>query len=154
MNEEKRPGGLTALAVFNFIFSGLNLIGLLGWIVILFVIIGIIPTEQMNEIQKTQMGAFENLGIPMFIFILVLSIVSGILLLLSGIGYLKQKKVMGRLLGNLYAIINIISSIISGILIDDPEIGGGFNLMTIAGLIYPVLTLILINTTFKDDLTN
>jgi len=108
----------------------------------------------MNEIQKTQFEAFENLGIPMFIFILVLSVVSAVLLLLSGIGYLKQKKVMGRLLGNLYAVINIISSIISGILIDDPEIGGGFNLMTIAGLIYPVLTLILINTTFKDDLTN
>lgn len=154
MNEEKRPGGLTALAVFNFIFSGVNLLGLLGWVVILFVIIGIIPTEQMNEIQKTQFEAFENLGIPMFIFIFVLSVVSAVLLLLSGIGYLKQKKVMGRLLGNIYAAINIISSIISGILITDPEIGGGFSLMTIAGLIYPVLTLILINTTFKDDLTN
>ena len=154
MNEEKRPGGLTALAVFNFIFSGVNLLGLLGWVVILFVIIGIIPTEQMNEIQKTQFEAFEKLGIPMFIFIFVLSVVSAVLLLLSGIGYLKQKKVMGRLLGNLYAVINIISSIISGILITDPNIGGGFNLGTILGLIYPVLTLILLNATFKEDLTN
>jgi hypothetical protein len=154
MNQEKRPGGLTALAVINFIFSGLSLIGLLGWLIIMLVIIGIIPTEQMNEIQKTQMAAFEKLGIPIFIFIFVLSIISGILLLLSGIGYLKQKKIMGRLLGNLYAVINIISSVISGILIDDPDIGGGFNIMTIVGLIYPVLTLILLNSTFKDDLTN
>ena len=154
MNEEKRPGGLTALAVFNFIFSGVNLLGLLGWVVILFVIIGIIPTEQMNEIQKTQFEAFEKLVMPMFIFIFVLSVVSAVLLLLSGIGYLKQKKVMGRLLGNIYAVINIISSIISGILITDPNIGGGFNLGTILGLIYPVLTLILLNATFKEDLTN
>ena len=153
MNQEKRPGGLTALAVINFIFSGFNLIGLLGWLVIMFVIIGVIPTEQMNEIQKTQMEAFKDLGIPLFIFILSLSIVSAILLLLSGIGYLKQKKIMGRMLGNIYAVINIISSIISAILFG-PEIGGGFNIMTIVGLIYPVLTLILINTTFKDDLIN
>ena len=153
MNEEKRPGGLTALAVINFIFSGLSLIGLLGWVVIMLVIIGIIPSEQMNEIQKTQMQAFEKLGTPIFIFIFVLSIVSAVLLLLSGIGYLKQKKVMGRMLGNLYAVINIISSVITGILFD-PEIGGGFNIMTIVGLIYPVLTLILLNTTFKEDLTN
>jgi len=153
MNQEKRPGGLTALAVFNFIFSGANLLGLLGWVVIFFIIIGVIPTEQMNEIQKTQMEAFKDLGIPIFIFILALSIISGILLLVSGIGYLKQKKIMGRMLGNIYAVLNIISSIISGILFD-PEIGGGFNIMTIVGLIYPVLTLILINTTFKDDLTN
>jgi hypothetical protein len=154
MNQEKRPGGLTALAVFNFIFSGSNLLGLLGWVVIFFIIIGVIPTDQMNEVQQKQMEAFKDLGIPIFIFILVLSIVSGILLLVSGIGYLKQKKIMGRMLGNIYAGISIISSIISGILINDPEIGGGFNIMTIVGLIYPVLTLILLNTTFKEDLTN
>ena len=154
MNQEKRPGGLTALAVFNFIFSGANLLGLLGWVVIFFIIIGVIPTDQMNEDQQKQMEAFKDLGIPIFIFILVLSIISGILLLVSGIGYLKQKKIMGRMLGNIYAVISIISTIISGILINDPEIGGGFNLGMILNLIYPVLTLILLNSTFKDDLTN
>jgi len=100
------------------------------------------------------MEAFGDLGIPIFIFILVLSIVSAILLLVAGIGYLKQKKIMGRMIGNIYAVISIISSIISGILINDPEIGGGFNLGFILNLIYPALTLILLNSTFKDDLTN
>lgn len=153
MNQEKRPGGLTALAVINFILSGLNLMGLLGWVVIFLVIIGIIPTEQMNEIQRNQMDAFKELGIPVFVFIFVLTIVSSVLLLLAGIGYLQQKKFLGRTMGNLYAVINIISSIITGIMFS-PEIGGGFNIMTLVGLIYPVLTLILINTTFKEDLTN
>ncbi len=153
MNEEKRPGGLTALAVINFIFSGLYLFGLLGWIIIFLVIIGIIPTDQMNEIQKTQMEAFQELGIPVFIFILTLSLISSVLLLLSGIGYLKQKKFLGRNLGNLYAVIDIISSVISGIVLT-AETGGGFTIMTMVGLIYPVLTLILLNTTFKEDLTN
>ena len=29
--------------------------------------------------------------------------------------------------------------------------GGGFNIGTIIGLVYPLLTLALLNTTFKDD---
>ncbi len=152
MNQEKRPGGLTALAVINFIFSGWGLIGLLG-LAAMFAFIGKIPTDDMQEAQKAQIEAFQNMGLPMFIFIFVLSIVSSVLLLLSGIGYLKQKKVMGRLLGNLYAVISIISSIVSGIMFSS-ELGGGFNIGTIIGLIYPILTLILLNSTFKDDLTN
>jgi hypothetical protein len=32
--------------------------------------------------------------------------------------------------------------------------GGSFGIGTIIGLIYPVLTLILVNTAFKDDLVN
>jgi len=47
----------------------------------------------------------------------------------------------------------IISSIVSGLWFA-PELGGGFNIGTIIGLIYPIVTLVLINTTFKDDLTN
>ena len=152
MNQEKRPGGLTALAVINFIFSGWGLIGLLG-LAAMFAFIGKIPTDDMQEAQKAQIEAFQNMGLPMFIFIFVLSIVSSVLLLLSGLGYLKQKKVMGRLLGNLYAVISIISSIVSGIMFSS-ELGGGFNIGTIIGLIYPILTLILLNSTFKDDLTN
>jgi len=59
MNEEKRPGGLTALAVINFIFSGWSIIGLLG-LAALFAFIGEIPTDEMNEAQKAQMEAFER----------------------------------------------------------------------------------------------
>jgi hypothetical protein len=152
MNEGKRPGGLTALAVINFIFSGWGLIGLLG-LAAFFAFIGKIPTDQMDANQKAQIEAFQNMGLPLFIFIFALTIISSVLLLLSGIGYLKQKKFLGRTIGNTYAVVTIISSVISGIMFA-PELGGGFNIMTIVGLIYPVLTLILLNTTFKEDLTN
>ena len=152
MNEEKRPGGLTALAVINFIFSGWGLIGLIG-LAAFFALIGKIPTDDMQEAQKVQMEALQNMGLPVFIVIFALSLVSSTLLLLSGIGYLKQKKFLGRTIGNIYAVITIISSIVSGILFA-PALGGGFNIGTMIGLFYPVLTLILINTTFKDDLTN
>ncbi len=152
MNEEERPGGLTALAVINFIFSGLGLIGLI-LMAGLFALRGKILTDDMLEIQKAQIEAFQNMGLPVFIFIFILSLVSSVLLLLAGIGYLKQKKFLGRNIGNLYAIIMIIRSVVSAIMFP-AKLGGGFTFGTIIGLIYPVLTLILLNTTFKEDLTN
>ena len=152
MNEEKRPGGLTALAVINFIFSGWSIIGLLG-LAAFFALRGKISTDNMEEVQKAQIEALQNLGLPMLIFIFALSLISSVLLLLSGIGYLKQKKFLGRFLGNTYAVVTIISSVISGIMFA-PDLGGGFNIGTMIGLIYPILTLILLNTTFREDLTN
>jgi tryptophan-rich sensory protein len=151
MSEQKRPGGLTALAVINFVFSGWGFIGLLG-LAAFFAFIGKIPTDDMNEAQKAQFEAFQNMGLPVFIFIFALSIISSVLLLLSGIGYLKLKKFLGRMIGNTYAVIAIVSSIISGIMFA-PKLGGGFNIGTIIGLIYPIVTLVLLNTTFKNDLT-
>lgn len=152
MNEEKRPGGLTALAVINFVFSGWGFIGLLG-LAAFFAFIGIMPTGDMPEPQKTQFEAFKDMGVYVFVIIFVLSLISSVLLLLSGIGYLKQKKFLGRTIGNIYAVIAIGTSIFSGKLFPS-ELGGGFNIGSIIGLIYPVLTLILLNTTFRDDLTN
>ena len=152
MDEGKRPGGLTALAVINFIFSGLGFIQFLS-LAAFFAFIGKIPTDDMQEAQRTQIEAFQNMGTSVYVMIFVLTIISSALLLISGIGYLKQKKFLGRTIGNLYAAITIISSIVSGILFA-PELGGGFNFGTMIGLIYPILTLILLNTTFKEDLTN
>jgi len=152
MNEQKRPGGLTALAVINFIFSGWGFLGLVG-LAVFFAFIGKIPTDEMEEAQRTQIEAFQEMGLPVFIFIFALSIITSVLLLVSGIGYLKQKKLMGRMIGNTYAVVSIVSSVISGMMFAS-ELGGGFTIGTIIGLIYPIITLILLNTTFKDDLTN
>jgi hypothetical protein len=152
MNEEKRPGGLTALAVINFVFSGSGFLSLFGFLAF-FALRGKIPTDNMQEAQKVQIEALQNMGLSMLVFICVLNIVSSVLLLLAGIGYLKQKKFLGRTIGNIYVVISIINSVITGILFA-PELGGGFNIGTILGLIYPLLTLILLNTTFKEDLTN
>jgi ABC-type uncharacterized transport system YnjBCD permease subunit len=152
MNEGKRPGGLTALAIINFILAGLNLLSLFS-LMAYFKYADKIPTQEMNETQRAQVEAVRNMGTPTLALILVLTLLSGVLLLLSGIGYLKQKKVLGRLVGNVYAISAIAGSMISGLLFAR-ELGGGFHIGTIIGLIYPILTLFLINTTFKDDLTN
>jgi hypothetical protein len=150
MNEGKRPGGLTALAVINFIIFGFGLIGLLS---IVATYADLIPTDHMTEEQKAPIEVIQNMSLPLFVMILALSLISNVLLLLSGVGYLKQKKFLGRTMGNAYAVITIVSSIISGIMFPS-EMGGGFNIGTIIGLIYPLLTLVLLNTTFKEDFIN
>jgi hypothetical protein len=151
MNEGKRPGGLTALAVINLVLAGLSALQLAG-LAVFFTLMDKIPTDEMQETQRAQIEAMQDMGAPVFILIFVLTLLSGVLLLLSGIGYLQQKRVLGRMVGNLYGILAIVGSLVSGLLFRT-ELGGGFNIGTIIGLVYPILTLILINTTFKDDLT-
>jgi hypothetical protein len=150
MDEGKRPGGLTALAVINFVLFGFGLIGLLSLVA---TYAGWIPTAHITEEQKAPIEALQDMSLPLFVMILALSLISNLLLILSGIGYLKQKKILGRLLGNAYAVLSIVSSVVSGTQISS-EAGGGFTIGTLIGLIYPILTLVLLNTTFRDDLTN
>ncbi len=151
MNEGKRPGGLTALAVLNFVFSAGGLIGVMGMIA-MFALMGQ-AAEHMDEPARGQWDALQAIGLPWLICLLAVSVLSSILLLVSGIGYIKQKKFMGRTLGNAYAIVAIISAVLSAVMME-PEIGGGFSIGAIIGYIYPVLTLVLLNTSFKEDLTN
>jgi hypothetical protein len=71
----------------------------------------------------------------------------------SGVGYLKLKKFLGRTIGNVYAIVSIVYSAASPFLLP-AALGGGFGIAAIIGLIYPLLTLILLNTTFREDFVN
>ena len=153
MSEGKRPGGLTALAVINFIFGGLSALSLLAMAAIL-AFIGVAANSAQDEggnPAKELAEAWEQIGFGFFYAILALSAVQTVLLIASGVGYLKQKKFLGRTLGNVYALIAVASSLIMALVVTDPEIGGGFNIGTIVGLVYPVLTLILLNGTFKND---
>jgi len=148
MTEGKRPGGLTALAVINFILFASSLLSLAS-----FAFIPKMSTEHMNERQKAQTEAFANMDPSTRAILFASTLVTGVLLLLAGIGYLRQKKFLGRILGSVYAVVAIASSLIAALMMP-PDLEGGFNLSTLIGLIYPILTLILVNTTFRDDLTN
>ena len=152
MQEGKRPGGLTALAVINFVFAGFSVLSLLG-LAAFFALIDKVPTDQMEAVQREQIEALQNMGTGVFVLVFAMNLLTGLLLLLSGIGYLKQKRVLGWMVGNAYAVISIGGSIVSGVMFAT-ELGGGFNIGTIINLVYPILTLVLLNTTFKGDLTN
>ena len=155
MASDKRPGGLTALAVINFIWGGISALGAIS-LAVLIPFMGAVIDEASTEMspeQLAQMEALRDISGPLFLTAIVLSCVSAALLIASGVGYLKLKKFLGRTLGNVWGLISVVSSVISAMLLP-AAIGGGFNIMTIAGLIYPVLTLILLNTTFKEDFVN
>ena len=155
MSNPQRPGGLTALAVFNFIFSFTSLLSALGLIAIV-VLLGVgaggEPESLLSDQQQAQLAAFTNIGSGVLYFIVVTSVVSAILLLLSGVGYLKMKKFLGRDMGNLYAMTALISAVLT-VFIMPRELGGGINLSAILSVLYPAITAICINVIFKDDFT-
>ncbi len=152
MEQEKRPGGLTALAVFNFIFAGFNVLGFIGFAALLG-LRDMIPTDEMEPDQQARFEAFQEMGTGLFVAILILMLVSIILEVVSGTGYLKQKRRMGWLVGNIYAVFSLIGGIAIGQMMPS-ELGGGFGLSTLIELVYPVLTLFLLNSTFKEDFIN
>jgi uncharacterized membrane protein len=140
MSDGKRPGGLTALAVLNFVFGGFVAIALLG------VFAALAALDRVSDGQAT-VEVTSRPGAAMLWVSILLLLASGTLLIASGVGYLGQKRFLGRTLGNGYAVVSLISTVI-GI------ITSGMTIWTIVFAIYPVLTLALLNTTFKDDLVN
>ena len=134
----KRPGGLTALAVLNFVFGGLGALGLIA----LFGMVALVS----NAVSA---AGGEAPGVGAIYAAIALSLLGVLLLILSGIGYLGQKKFLGRTLGTVYGVVSIASSIISIVMLHS-----GFGFGTIIGLVYPVLTLYLVNMTYKDNLVN
>ena len=138
MSDGQRPGGLTALAVLNFVFGGLGAIGLLA----LFALIG--AAENASE-GRMSVELAKQPGSGLVLLNLVLALATVTLLIVSGVGYLGMKRMLGRTMGNLYAVVSLASSAI-GIMV------AGFGFGTIIGLVYPLLTLALINGTFKEDL--
>ena len=142
MAEGRRPGGLTALAVLNFVFGGLGAI---------LTLLGFGALALIREAVKNAEAAgtkYEGQGYTMALVGLALLGLGAFLLITSGVGYLKQKRFLGRTLGTVYALVSLGGTVL-GI-----ATGGGVGIGTIIFSVYPVLTLILINGTFKDDLVN
>jgi len=146
MAEGKRPGGLTALAVLNFVFGGLSALGILALVALLGTVNAVSGGELASAAGEGMAEA--GLGGAMLLITICLSIASCALLIISGVGYIKQKRVMGRTMGSLYGILALVGTLLA------LGAGGDFGLAEIIGLIYPVLTLIMVNTTFKEDLVN
>jgi hypothetical protein len=139
MSDGKRPGGLTALAVLNFVFGGLGALGLLALFAMLDVAHKASSGESTQELVRHGSGLVWTS--------ILLGTLTTVLMIAAGVGYLGQKRVLGRMVGNGYAIVSLGSSVVGFML-------SGFGMMTLIGLIYPLLTVILLNTTFKDDLVN
>lgn len=150
MTEERRPGGLTALAVINLIWGALKLLGALSSFATPVLMRELAKTgdEEQKRFSEQVLDFIENNG-ALWYALIALGLVSAILLLASGIGYLKQKRFLGRVLGNVWALLSIAHTVAEAALV--PQIEGGLQLLTLLFVIYPLLTLFLLNTTFKED---
>ncbi|HTR51078.1 MAG TPA: hypothetical protein VMJ10_10260 [Kofleriaceae bacterium] len=138
----KRPGGLTALAVLNFVFGGIGaLAALLGFGGLALV---------RETIQKAQENGvkYEGQSLTMAYVAVALTGACALLLIVSGIGYIKQSRFAGRTLGNLYGLLSIGGTVLSA------ATGGGIGVFSILFLVYPLLTLILLNSAFKANLVD
>jgi hypothetical protein len=148
MAEGKRPGGLTALAVLNFVFGGISLLWtLLVGMATVFADKMVSTADKMGAKEGDLASAKSSVGIA-YAYV-ALSLVSGALLIIAGVGYLGQKRFLGRTLGTVYAMASL-----GGTLLGVIGLSQGIGIFTIVLMVYPVLTLIMINTTFKEDLVN
>lgn len=129
----QRPGGLTTLAVLNFIFGAVWAIALLGTVALL----GLIQ-QATRELPRKELIYLS----------LLLGAISVALLIASGVGYLGQKRFLGKILGSVYGLLGLASA---GLAIATTK---DFGISDIIGLIYPVFTLVLLNTVFKEDFPN
>ena len=150
MAEGKRPGGLTALAVLNFIFGGFSALGALG----ILTAIGLAKAasnglHDMAVENGAKVTEVPTVGLGILYVTLLLTALSAILLITSGVGYIKQKAFLGRTLGNGYAVVSLGGTIVSIALAHS-----GFGIGTIIFSVYPIVTLFLLNNTFKEDLIN
>ena len=142
---QPRPGGLTALAVLNFVFGGLGVIGAISLLAL-----GAMVTAGSNiaEAQGVNMAPVK-IGMGILFLLMIIGLVASSLLIVSGVGYIKQKKFLGYTLGTAYACVGILNVILNLALIHT-----GFGFMAILGLAYPVVTLALLNTAFKNSFPN
>jgi len=142
MAEGKRPGGLTALAVLNFVFGGI------GAIFALLAFGGLALIREAQKQAESMGGKYEGQSLTIAYVVVLMTALAAFLLITSGVGYIKQKKFLGRTLGTVYALVSLTGTVLTF------ATGGGVGIGGIIFSVYPILTLIMVNTTFKDDLTN
>lgn len=157
MSAERRPGGLTALAVLNFVWGGIlaivTLVMMTAGAVTQKAASGDAPitvthTDASGKVTTETLSTekVKEANTIVWITTLVFGLITA-LVIASGVGYLGQKRFLGRTLGNAYALLSLLGS---GLGIYQ----GGIDIVTIILMVYPLLTLLLINTTFKADLVN
>jgi len=159
MQEGTRPGGLTALAVLNFVFGGINLLAFAGALMVV-AKPEIVPLEayevQREEPDEAQRAADRETLREQVQRGARLGLLNGLLATLqvvAGIGYLQQRRVLGRYVGNAYAVFSLALTAFVVATIPRNLPGSGFTPLVLLDLIYPIVTLALLNTTFRDDLS-
>jgi hypothetical protein len=136
-----RPGGLTALAIFNFVFGGLS--ALLN-------LIGVATVEiQLEQLRQTAKITGDPVPSAAILYAMIgMSLVRAALLIASGVGYLGLRRLVGRTFGNAYAVLALIAIVLEATLL--PHF---FSIASLLDFVYPLITLFLLNLIFRKDFT-
>lgn len=134
-----RPGGLTTLAVLNFVLSGFKGLKLLTIIAFRGLAANFADENDPN-------AAYAHIEL----LTMALDAIIVVLLVVSGVGYIMQKKILGRLGGVIYGGLEIGNTVIIFSMLPYREFGIG----SMTFLVYPAVTLLLLNTTFREDFVN
>ena len=135
MSGYQRPGGLTVLAVLNFVFGGITGLGVLGSAVLL---VGGKPDELPPGFREWPDPA-------MIIALAVGNLIVAVLMILSGIGYLSLRRTQGFVLGTLYALVAIVVEVIGLSTFQQ------LTMSSFMSLLYPLLTLFMLQVVFRRD---
>ena len=164
-----RPGGLTALAVINFVWAAFQLAIGAGTVTSPFYMPVLAAqaekeaaAETRPEKQKDATDAAKQMreasdhvqlhknlvmldgGVKLFL---------ALLLILAGIGYLKLRRFLGRTLGVVFAILAVLWGMRRPPLHPE-ETGDAPGIFSLIGFIYPAITLFALLVTFRDDFIN
>lgn len=136
-----RPGGLTALAVFNFVFGGLaaisNLLGL--------AFVGMV-IKAAEDAQRGQQGGMPIPSANTLYLLYAFGAIRAGLLIMSGVGYIGLRRKIGWLFGNVYALCALV-----GIALELTLIRAQFSIFSLIDFVYPLITLFLLNVIFRKD---
>jgi hypothetical protein len=153
-NPARRPPVVTLLALCNFILAGMFGIGLVAY----FGRMRLLPLIEANasSLSATELRQGEailSLGVTPYYGLGIVMMILTVLLIVSGIGYLYLKKFEGRVLGNVAMLVSIVSALAVTFWV--PKVlDGGINGFSSINLTFPLLTLFLLNRTYKDQLVN
>jgi ABC-type transport system involved in multi-copper enzyme maturation permease subunit len=128
-----RPSGLTVLAILNFIFGGIQALGVLFSVASLGCTVTVAGVEQHPNMTVHLLTMLLNVGIAAA-------------LITAGVGCIKVHRFAGRLMVNVYFLLVIVRQIIR---FAAPE-AGSFTMFTIIGLLYPLLLFLFVNVVFRD----
>ncbi len=145
---------MTLLALCNFIFAALFGIGLVAYLGRMrFVPLVEAHSPALSPTELKQGEAILSLGITPYYALGVAMVILTVLLIVSGIGYLYLKTFEGRVLGNVTMLVAIASALAVTFWV--PKVlDGGINGFSSINFTYPLLTLFLLNRTFKDQFVN
>jgi predicted small integral membrane protein len=154
MSSKARPPVLTLLAIANFIFAAMFGIGLASYLWrFRFVQMIEAHVATLTEAEQQQGQAILHIGATAYYMLGIWIMIVAVLLIVSGIGYLFLKRFEGRTLGNVAVSLAIAAGL--AVLLWLPRVlDGGINGFSAINLTYPLLTLFLLNKTFKDYFVN